>query len=435
MKAFKYILLTAGAIAMASCSEIKDGVNDMDSWEMIAEPQVYTIQHPAMLHNQADIDYVRQNLGTGVWAEAWTKFEENPYSDPNRAATPTKLISRTSGNAECPNNATTFGRDCATIYQQALRWVLKDDAIAAARAIANVKDWVENCDGIHHNGDTNQQLILFQVHQFANGLELLRTYNGYGESQEFKDACDWLVDKFYPQATDFLVRHNNTYDHYWLNWDLASMTAILSMGILTDNQDMINEAIIYFKNGIGAGNYQKAANNVFTDPDTGIKIAQCNESGRDQGHCTMCAVLMGAFCQMALNIGEDLFAWDDHRMIAMAEYIAKYNTPRSGITTPGGEGDFLHTTASLPYTTYVWCPDSNCPTGERTELGSSGRGTKRPGWEIYLNYARKHNFKTVYIDEMAEYLRPDGGAAEYDKNTGGFDQLGCSTLMFYRDDK
>lgn len=38
-------------------------------------------------------------------------------------------------------------------------------------------------------------------------------------------------------ADDFLVRHNNTADHYWLNWDLAQMTAILSIGILSDNQE------------------------------------------------------------------------------------------------------------------------------------------------------------------------------------------------------
>lgn len=435
MKAFKYMLLAAGAITMASCSEIKDGVNDMDSWDVIVEPQVYTINHPAMLHSQADIDYVRQNVNRAPWSDAWTKLETNQYSDVNRAATPTKLISRTNGNAECPNNATTFGRDCASIYQLALRWALKDDGTAASRAVANIKAWVENCDGIHHNGDTNQQLILFQVYQFANGMELLRNFNGYGESDDFKKACDWLVDKFYPQATDFLVRHNNTHDHYWLNWDLASMTCILSLGILTEDQEKINEAIIYFKNGIGSGNYQKAANFVYDDPDpTGIKIAQGNESGRDQGHATLCVSLMGAFCQMAYNIGEDLFAFDNHRMMAFAEYTAKYNCPRTGVTTPGGEGDFLHPASSLPYTTYIWCPDSNCPTGERTELGAGGRGTKRPGWEIWRNYARKNNFKTVYIDEFADYLFPDEGAGVYDRNTGGFDQIGCTSLMFYREE-
>ncbi len=432
MKAKKYTLLAAGMVAfsMSSCSEIKDGVNDMDSWETF-ENKEYTIQHPAMMHSQADINYVRQNLDLSPWKEAYQKMLDNQYSSNTRQATPTKLISRTNGNAECPNNATTFGRDCATIYQQALQWVLKDDETAAATAISNVMAWVNNCDGIHHNGDTNQQLILFQIHQIANGMELLRNYKDWDKSDDFKKACEWLKEKFYPQASDFLVRHNNTYDHYWLNWDLASMTSILSMGILMDDQEMINEAIIYFKNGIGSGNYQKAANFVYDDPDVpGLKIAQCNESGRDQGHCTMCAVLMGAFCQMALNIGEDLFAYDNHRMIAMAEYIAKYNTPR--IDNPTGDGDFLHPTNSLPYTMYIWCPDSNNKTGERTELGAGGRGTKRPGWEIYLNYAKKNGFKTVYIDEMANYLRPDGGAGEYDKNTGGFDQLGCSTLMFYR---
>lgn len=433
MKTFKYILLTAGAIAMVSCSEIKDGVNDMDSWEMIAQPQVYTIQHPAMLHSAEDIQYVRQNLTRTPWKEAWDVLVANPYSNIDRAATPTKLISRSASDAICAGNGTIFGRDCAAIYQLALRYALESDGTAATRAIADIMAWVENCDGIYNNNDTNQQLILFQVYQIANGMELLRDYNNWGESEEFNKACKWLTDKFYDRAHDFLIRHNNTHDHYWLNWDLASMTAILSMGILTDNQDMINEAIIYFKNGIGSGNYMKAANFVYDDPDSDIKIAQCNESGRDQGHATLCMSLMGAFCQMAYNIGEDLFAYDNHRMVAMAEYTAKYNCPRPGITTPLGEGDFLHPTASLPYTSYIWCPDGNCPTGERTELGASGRGKKRPGWEIWRSYGRRTGFKTIYVDEFADYLMPDEGAGIYDPNSGGFDQTGCSTLMFYRD--
>ena len=34
---------------------------------------------------------------------------------------------------------------------------------------------------------------------------------------------------------------------------------------------------------------------------------------------------MGAFCQMAYSIGEDLFAFDNYRAVAMAEYVGKYN--------------------------------------------------------------------------------------------------------------
>lgn len=68
-------------------------------------------------------------------------------------------------------------------------------------------------------------------------------------------------------ADDFLVRHNNTADHYWLNWDLAQMTAILSIGILSDNQEMINKVIQYFKNGIGPGNVNTAVLHLYDDPD------------------------------------------------------------------------------------------------------------------------------------------------------------------------
>ena len=61
------------------------------------------------------------------------------------------------------------------------------------------------------------------------------------------------------------------------------------------------------------------------DPDGHGVLGQGQESGRDQGHATLCIALMGAFCQMAYNIGEDLFAYQDNKVLAMAEYTAKYN--------------------------------------------------------------------------------------------------------------
>ena len=44
---------------------------------------------------------------------------------------------------------------------------------------------------------------------------------------------------------------------------------------------------------------------LYQDPDSDEILGQCEESGRDQGHATLCVSLMGAFCQMAYSIGED----------------------------------------------------------------------------------------------------------------------------------
>ena len=130
----------------------------------------------------------------------------------------------------------------------------------AAKTVLNA--WAKNCKGIYReNGsliDPNELLIAIQAYQLANAAEILRGYDNWGDTEEFKAFVQWMENTFYAMADDFLIRHNNTTDHYWLNWDLAQMTAILSIGILSDNQEMINKVIQYFKNGIGPGNVDMA---------------------------------------------------------------------------------------------------------------------------------------------------------------------------------
>ncbi len=59
-------------------------------------------------------------------------------------------------------------------------------------------------------------------------------------------------------ASDFLAHKEACKQHSWLEQDLAQMTSILSIGILCDDQDKINEAILYFKYGVGNGSIDNA---------------------------------------------------------------------------------------------------------------------------------------------------------------------------------
>ncbi|MFC7619287.1 hypothetical protein [Microlunatus sp. GCM10028923] len=62
---------------------------------------------------------------------------------------------------------------------------------------------------------------------------------------------------FYPLNKDFLVRRHGTCDgHYWANWDLCNMAAVLSIGIFNDDQAKVDEIIEYFWNDKGQGSIQ-----------------------------------------------------------------------------------------------------------------------------------------------------------------------------------
>jgi hypothetical protein len=119
--------------------------------------------------------------------------------------------------------------------------------------------------------------------------------------------------------------------------------------------------------------------------------------------------LAGTLAKIAYDQGEDLFAYQDSKLLALAEYTAKYNL---------GE--------DVPWTDYT-----NCEGTAMTAVSPDGRGTQRPSWELFYNhYVKVKGLYAPYSQRFAEALRPEGGGGQYGTNSGGFDQLGFGTLAF-----
>lgn len=462
MKKILSIMMCA-ATAMAfgtACCEIEDGTTDINDWPAPVkqyDPKVYSIHHPAMMHSAADIEFAKAHKGQQPWSDSYAKLISNTaYCNTAYVASPVKYLARLDANnwgdgggrwddaglrdefyPGIHNNYTQFFRDCAAAYQLGLKWQLDGDAEAAKTAIKIIQDWAAVNQGILLGRnkwkddviDSNEYLIMFQIHQICNAAELVRDYNNWGGTDDFKAVVTWLKSYFAPFCSKFIAM--NYGDHWWMNWDLASMTALLSIGILADDQDMINEAILHFKQGEGPGCIMRKGIITFEkDPDgTGEMLAQGNESGRDQGHNTLCAIMLGTFCQMANNIGEDLFSFEDGRAIAFAQYVAKYNKVADGVNPNGtlAESSFKYPASALPFKEYSYNG------GTMTGISPAGRGTVRPGWDVWLGYCRSHGIKASYLEEYAADYRADGGGGHYGPNSGGFDQLGFSTLMNYRE--
>jgi hypothetical protein len=187
------------------------------------------------------------------------------------------------------------------------------------------------------------------------------------------------------------------------------MTTILAIGVLTDDRAKFDEAATYFKNGTGAGQIDRLVNHIYPGNPA---LGQGQESGRDQGHATLDISLIGAFAKIAYDQGEDLFAYEDNKILALAEYTAKYNL---------GE--------DVPWTNYT-----NCENQAMTSISSSSRGTQRPSWELLYNqYVKTKGLSAPYTQRFAEQVRPEGGGGDYGTNSGGFDQLGFGTLTFTQD--
>jgi hypothetical protein len=420
--------------------------------------QGISISHPCMLHTSGDITRVKSLLATSPWSEAYAHLQASSYASASYTEHTSALLDGYLKRMDATNwkltysdysNYTAAMYDAAAAYQLALRYQLSGDTQYADAAVAILNAWAANCKGILRvNGytnsipDPNEYLINIQAYQFANAAELLRSYSGWSAA-DFSTFQSWMKSTFCSVAKLFLANHNNNIGtmHYWLNWDLANLTAVLSIGILCDDTELIDYAINYYKTNTSETGYiRNAVPYLHADADNGETLGQCEESGRDQGHATLCVSLMGVFCQMANNIGENLFAYDNHRALNMAEYVAKYNlindasynnstnSSYSGLSST----DFTYVSSSFPYTSY-----SN-PSYTNATISESQRGTKRPCWELFYGYAAAHNLSAAYCKKWVEQMRTynsygcDGGSGDYGTNSGGFDQLGYGTLMFAR---
>lgn len=440
-----------------------NALEDFDS--MMVTKNYLPLTHPCMLHTADDIARVKKYLGESPWEEAYAHLEASSFAQTSVKDHTSMLkdgylkrmdAANWSGTYSDYSNYTGAMYDAASAYQLALRYQLSGDSRYADAAIRLLNAWSTNCKGIlrlegytDSIPDPNEYLINIQAYQFANAAELLRNYSGWGK-QDFSKFQSWMKSTFYSVAKMFLKDHNGGQGnmHYWLNWDLANLTCVLSVGILCDDNYMINWAINYFKNERElydeAGCIKNAVPYLHQDDDlvmignstihSGETLGQCEESGRDQGHATLCAALMGVFCQMAYNVGEDLFAYDNYRALDMAEYVAKYNLIKDVSYTKGlfADDDFSFDSDTFPYTSY-----SN-PSYSNPIISKKSRGTKRPEWELWYGYAKMKGISAIYCGKWVEQMRQynsfhsDGGGGDYGPNSGGFDQLGYGTLMFAR---
>jgi hypothetical protein len=180
------------------------------------------------------------------------------------------------------------------------------------------------------------------------------------------------------------------------------MNAILGIGVLCDDAAKFNQAITYFKSGAGNGSINKAI--PFLHPGG---LGQWQETGRDQEHALLGLGMLASFCQIAWNQGQDMYGYDNNRLLAGAEYTAKYNLWKD-----------------VPYTTYNNC--DNVYNFWSSEQNSGGRGRlQRPIWEmIYNHYVVRKGLSAPNVKAMAEVNRPEG--YEHDDNLG-FGTL-CYTL-------
>jgi hypothetical protein len=382
----------AGGIAIAQAQEQSDQVG------------AQAFAHPGALHTQADLDRMAAKIDAGAqpWKAGWDKLVANAHSQSTWTPQPVEEIVR--GSTDKPQNYWLLYNDAHAAYQNALRWHISGDTAHRDAAVRICNAWSQTLKSIYIKPSDSRLASGIYGYQFANAGELIRGAPGF-DLGRFRQM---MMTVFYPLNSDFLVRHNGVCDtHYWANWDLCNMASILAIGILCDDQALIDEAVNYFRNGKGAGSINNAIPFVYEDEG----LAQWQESGRDQAHSIMGIGLMGAFMEMAWSQGIDLYSARDNAFAKACEYVARYNLGYD-----------------VPYTTY-----NNCENSNQTVISAGSRGQIRPVWElVYNHYSARKGLRMPYTARMAALARPEGGGGDYGGNSGGFDALGWGTLAHMR---
>lgn len=395
-----------------------------DVWAMLTV--ISGFEHPALLHTSADIEAVKTRLSSNdaLTNAAYARLETASGGPVAGAVEWLKRMDKKNWEAIYPDygNFTHAATDAKLAYELALRYQLKGATAAATSAVNILNDWATNCKGIlrisgknyvNNIPDPNEYLILIQAYQFANAAELLRDKMTADEKAKFNK---WMKETFADFAIIFLENHHGNANplHYWLNWDLAALNALVSVGVLTDDKALVDYALNYVDNGTGTGNKDNATPFIHKDADSDEALAQCQESGRDQGHSTLDVTLMGVLCQMTQNSSANTDLWTAYNALEMAEYVGKYNLKDAT------SGDFVY--ENVPFTTY--------DNGEviHTVLSADGRGNERPCWELFHAYAKANDKDDAYTEAWVKYYREKNAGGETTSDTT--DELGFGTLMF-----
>lgn len=464
----KYKILTITSLALllavqTSCQENEFGTVDltMPEEEEVYVPvsAQYTYSHPCAMYSQADFDRVKTSLDNGSAPQAvkdeFTMLKNSKFTVIPYTPTPLEYIVRGDGTGITPDGKERYQEamnDAAAAYQMALLWKLTGDTKYADNSVKVMNEWAKNCKGISSN-DANQMLAAgAQGYTFANAAEIMRSYEGWA-AKDLAIFKEWMVDVFAKKNKEFMDKHGNQCDdHYWSNWDLVNMCSYMAIGILTENNDMVNFVVNYFYAGAGNGSIKKLIQGTFSDPlGSGEEICQNQESGRDQGHAMMSVAVTANLCQMAYTLYQfnssvpelDFFSANNNEVMKMGEYTALFNL-RDGSDQLNSAGAWLVTPEKMPFNEYKYCIDCSCSnkthgTTHTAVANDAGRGGLRPGWEIYYNHyakIKKLNNGYTYAKKAAEKMRPEGGVdgnSRYGTNSGAFDQLGWGTLMMYRE--
>jgi len=338
-----------------------------------------TFIHPGGLHAQADLDRMKTQVAAGAhpWIDAWNVLITDWKAQNTYVAHP-----QTDFGINRQQNAT----DAQAAYENTLRWYISGDTSYAACAVRILNAWSSTV--LFYT--PSDPLGILPINDFAQVGEILRTYPGWAPADFARFQT--LMGNHYQWCYNWLSTHGgNCSNTVPTSWEGTFVSAIMSIGVLTDNRTAYNYAVNYFKTGDASGQGNGCIMNAVYALQSG-NLGQTSESGRDQSHSQLGMANLASVCQIAWNQGDDLYGYSNNRLLAGFEYEARYNLGHS-----------------VPYTPY-----NNCIGDNEFYIAPSQRGHNAwPNYEmVYNHYAILKGLSAPNTQAMAEVMRPELGSGD-----------------------
>jgi hypothetical protein len=273
--------------------------------------------HPGLLVSDSDVARAQEKIKANQdpWTTSWNTLTGLSFSDASYTPSPVSHVYRSAwdNNAE---NAELLWHDVAAAFNLALRWKITQNVSFADTASNILHAWATTLNAID-GGDDKYLTAGLQGYELANAAELLRDYEPF-TANVLPAVVEMANNIFVPMHYRWLNHEESSEHnilHFFANWELCNIASAMAMGVLTDNKTVWDFAVNYFKTGDGTGAINNAITNIVEEPGTGTLLGQGQESGRDQGHSALDIQLLGVIGQQAWNQGEDLFAYNDSRIL------------------------------------------------------------------------------------------------------------------------
>lgn len=310
----------------------------MAIWNTLLLFPLFTVSlaftHPGLLVTSADAKRIRAKLDAKKepWTSSWEALTSSSYASADY--TPTAA-----SDSERATNGQLLWRDTGAAFNLALRWVIEGDDKYADAASNILVTWA-NTLKTFSGGDDAYLTAGLQGYQMANAAELLRDYEPFA-ADGLGTVSAFLSNTILPMNMDFLqhtLPSEHNVKHFFANWEQCNIAAAMAIGVLSDNRTAWDFAIDAFKNGEGNGNINNGISNIVEEPGTGAPLGQGQESGRDQGHSSLDFQLLGTIAQQAWNQGEDLYSYNDSRILLGYVYMRTRPTCKTSLLLSADTG-------------------------------------------------------------------------------------------------